>query len=38
VWLDALHEAGFAGALAKPLEHSEVPGGSSEFFLAKLPS
>ncbi len=38
VWLDALREAGFAGALAKPLEHSEVPAGSSEFFLAKRPA
>jgi SAM-dependent methyltransferase len=37
LWLDALTAAGFAEARGTPLVHSEVPEGSSEFFVAKHP-
>lgn len=37
VWLDALREAGFQEPQSKPLIHSEVPEGSSDFFVARRP-
>jgi hypothetical protein len=33
-WLDALTDAGFAGATGKALVHSEVPEGANEVFIA----
>ena len=36
-WLRLLHEAGFEKIEARPLEHSEVPPGSTEVFVAVRP-
>jgi hypothetical protein len=37
VWLNLLHEVGFQ-ATVRPLEHSEVPPGSAEVFVAVKPA
>ncbi|MGE0709182.1 MAG: trans-aconitate 2-methyltransferase [Planctomycetota bacterium] len=36
-WFDALAAAGFVDAAALPLDHSEMPDGGGEFFVARRP-
>jgi hypothetical protein len=37
-WVELLNEMGFAEASATPFDHSELPSGSLEVFVAKRPA